>query len=252
MAAHHGRARLSYSDLETVPASHRNLPQHDGLEVVPEGYHHGYEYSYKQAVPAQHPFKDDKIAVSPDRQAPEVVGYQHTALSPPAPPTICGIRRKVFWILVGVAAFVVLAAIGGGVGGYMSSRPKQASSDSVIAGNTTSPTSGTSPTNPTSPTRAPFQNLGIAALRWIDGKNINHYRVYTQSGASSRSRIIESAWDSDGQTWTVSPITDEKVDKIKLGTPISVSAGHPHTNTSLELVCMASKSETCARIMGCR
>lgn len=245
MAAHHGRRRLSYSDLEAVPATHRNLPQHDGLEVVPEGYHHGYEYSYKQAVPAQHPFKDDKIAVSPDRQAPEVVGYQHTAASSPARPTICGVRRKVFWILVGVAVFV--AAVGGGVGGYISSRPKQASSDSVIAGNTTSPTSGTSPTSPASPTsppRAPFQNLGITALRWIDGKNINHYRVYTQSGTSSRPRIVESAWDSNGQTWAVSPITDEKVDKIKLGTPISVSAGHPHTNTSLELVCMTSKSRT--------
>jgi len=46
---------------------------------------------------------------------------------------------------------------------------------------------------------------------------------------------MESAQNSDGQAWAVSPITDERVDTIKLGTPISVSAGHPHTNTGLEL-----------------
>jgi hypothetical protein len=141
---------------------------------------------------------------------------------------------------VGVAAFVVFsAAIGGEVGGYMSGRPKQVSSDPVA-----------NATSPTSPTGAPFQNLSIAALRWIDGKNISHYRVYTQSMSdSNRTRILESAWNSDGQTWTVPPITDEKVDAIKLGTPISVSAGHLHTNTSLELVCMTSKSKTQVRIM---
>ena len=38
---------------------------------------------------------------------------------------VCGLRRRRFWILVGVGVLLVLAAIGGGVGGTMARRNQE-------------------------------------------------------------------------------------------------------------------------------
>ncbi|KAK0643830.1 hypothetical protein B0T16DRAFT_459931 [Cercophora newfieldiana] len=219
-----------------------NPQQGQGIEVSP-GYHNNGHLDDKQTVWTKaedsyaHPTANDKYAIA-NAYPPEVVGEdgeEGKRLPVPAP-TICGIRRKVFWIALGVATFVVLAAaIGGGVGGYFANRPKQSASESQSTSNSGSSTGNPTAPGPSSPTRAPVQNLSIAAVRWIDGKNVDHYRVFTQSSSSNQLGILESAWNSDGQAWSISPITDG-TDTVKPGTSISASTGFPHTNTSFELV----------------
>lgn len=137
--------------------------------------------------------------------------------SPLRPPTICGIRRKTFWIVVGVVAFLVVAgAVGGGLGRDFTSRNKkekqQASSPEA---------------------QNPYLNLSLSALHWVGADDVSHYRVYHQP--AGQARVFESAWSTDDETWAVSPITDEGVN-IKEGTPIASAAGYPHTNTSNDLV----------------
>jgi hypothetical protein len=75
--------------------------------------------------------------------------------------------------------------------------------------------------------------LGITALRWVDGANISHYRVYHQP--LDQRQILESSWNSDNRAWTVSLIADPSVG-IKQATPLTSSAGYPHTNVSNALV----------------
>ncbi|KAK1753797.1 hypothetical protein QBC47DRAFT_387152 [Echria macrotheca] len=232
MAAHGERARLSYSNLETVQNLHSprwNPLLGNGLEVVPDGHHRPYEHNDKHHVFVRS--KDDKILVNADPQPPEVAFDEGNASTPPA--KIWGIRRKLFWIFVALTVIVVLAAsIGGGIGARLAAdaRTKQS-----IPSSDPDTNSGNSTTS-SSPARAPFRNLGIAALRWVDGKNISHFHLYSQSTNSTHTRVLESSWDSNSETWTVAPITDDDADEVKPGTPIAVSAGFPHTNTSIELV----------------
>ncbi|KAH9861666.1 hypothetical protein J1614_011419 [Plenodomus biglobosus] len=43
--------------------------------------------------------------------------------------TICGLRRKTLWILLGVAIVVIMGAVGGGIGGTLASRSSNKSSN---------------------------------------------------------------------------------------------------------------------------
>jgi len=76
--------------------------------------------------------------------------------------------------------------------------------------------------------------LSISALQWVDGEGVSQYRVYYQSLGPDQTRILESAWNSNSQKWTASPIIDENV--VEFNTPIAASAGVPHTNTSFDTV----------------
>ncbi|KAK0620525.1 hypothetical protein B0T14DRAFT_497038 [Immersiella caudata] len=239
MVANHGQPSLGYSNLEAVTAHLRHSnPQHsDGLELAPESNHHDYSYGQKKPEqgrplfdccgrPIEYPQPEGKIVVAYD--PPEVIeaekGQQPVASYKQS--AICGIRRKMFWVVLGSVAafFVVAAAVGGGVGASFAMRKTEGSS-----GNSTT-TGSPNPINP------PFQNLSIAAVRWVDNSSISHYSVYTQSIVSSQVRVLESAWDSRGQSWSVTPITDAGDGIFKAGTPIAASTGHPHSNKSIELV----------------
>ncbi|KAK3994464.1 hypothetical protein QBC44DRAFT_322721 [Cladorrhinum sp. PSN332] len=225
---------LSYSGLEVVQpsleaAAHYNDP---GIEVYDD------PPAWKKplgggALPAESdPTYAPLFARPPSQDAPEAVGnYQHPVHADPPPPTatICGIRRRVFWVIVGIIAFVVIAgAVGGGVGGYFASK-------SSTSGDTGSGAAGP---NITTPTRPAFDNPSIAALGWTDANSVRQIRVYytTPSNSTNPPRILESSWDSVAANWSVEAITNPDVDGIKAGTPIAASSGHPHTNTSIALV----------------
>ncbi|AEO69882.1 uncharacterized protein THITE_2120646 [Thermothielavioides terrestris NRRL 8126] len=222
MAAYHGESQLGYSNLEPVPLdnNHWNIQMGNGLEAVQRYGNHD-----KHVVSTG----TDKILIQAHPTAPEVVAAGGSLPHVPRR-TICGMGQRTFWVVAGVVGFILLAAaIGGGVGGSLS-RHSQPSSSLAAASTASTGTSTGSPA-PT-PTRVPFQNLSIAAARWVDGDSITHYRVYTLSGNSSQTRILESARDQDDGDWTVSAITDVNVDTVQAGTPLSVSVGYPHTNTS--------------------
>jgi hypothetical protein len=214
-----------YSELEVVPGA-----QAHSTEVA-----HGLEVDYAEhdpkGFPIACPIEDDGKIVS---EKNILSTAYHKSLPPPPPPPpppaiVCGLRRTTFWILAGVGAIVIAAAaIGGGVGGSLAHRSKSQPTASG-QGNQTIPNNTTIPDNTTSR----YQNLGIAALHWIEGANTSQYRVYYPQ--PNLSVVSESAWNSDTKSWTVSTITDEGAD-IKTNSPIACSAGYPHTNTSNSLV----------------
>ncbi|KAI0886488.1 uncharacterized protein GGS22DRAFT_198913 [Annulohypoxylon maeteangense] len=126
--------------------------------------------------------------------------------------TICGVRRMIFWVIIGVISLVIIAAaIGGGVGGHFTHHNNQTSSNSTHA----------------------TQDSYIAALHWIDGTNTSQYCIYYQP--RNQNEVFESSWSSNNQTWAVSDITDPSFD-VKPNTPLTSSAGYPYTNTNNSLV----------------
>lgn len=239
MAAPRDGPSLGYSNLEVAPSSQSDLKHSAGMEVVQGDYHYAYRGGHGHD--AKQSFKttlNPSSSLAPEvvegQHAPEVVGKDGILLRP-KPPTICGIRRKVFWIVMGVTVFVtIVAAVGAGVGGYLASRPEQLPENS---------TGSSDRADSLNPTNARFQNLSIAALHWVERNGVSQYRLYYSPPASQgEAHVLESAWSSDTRTWKVSPITDAGVDPIKPGTPIAASAGFYRTDTNNELVCTLVRS----------
>ncbi|KAK3311836.1 hypothetical protein B0H66DRAFT_571348 [Apodospora peruviana] len=225
---------LPYSNLEVVQnhnAKPADLGQGYGIEVY--NYHHKdkqhpvlYAENDPTSPPLALPSPGDEKIFHPESQSPEVVSFAHQTHLPPIPgspsPTLCGIRRKPFWIIMSVVAFIVLAAaIGGGVGGYFASRNSRDSRSEQPA---------VAPNATVVPPRI-VSNMSLAALRWEDPLKGSQYRVYFQPTHLNDTQILESAWSADTETWVVQPITDPNT-PIKPGTPITASTGFPHTNTS--------------------
>jgi len=250
--------RLSYSNLEVVnhavPAHHQPIIGYDvenqPYNYVPysealKGMHTNTAVS-NDAMAAEHyanppPFArttstEEKIVSPGDSAAPEVAphdyAHHHGHSVPPhyehEAPLICGVRRRTFWIVLGVVvAVVIVAAVGGGVGGYYANRPQSDTSTSASSTNTTN-TDNSSP-SPSSPPPPVTYRMNIAALRWNDPTS--HYRVYVQPTYKNETQILESAWDSDTQKWALSAITDlTTAMTIKPNAPLTAAAGIPHSD----------------------
>ncbi|KAH6619916.1 hypothetical protein C7974DRAFT_398457 [Boeremia exigua] len=112
---------------------------HSDLEVVQPsaGDTHKYPYYSPEPIPVQPNTATDTNKIVYESAAYENAAYAH----PPPPQTICGLRKRTFWILVGVAIIVVVAAVGGGVGGALASRSSSNSSASNSDANTSSSSS---------------------------------------------------------------------------------------------------------------
>ena len=237
-----------------TPRDERRLSNSGGLEVVqsplePTAFHsdpgmevyHDPTNSWKKPLPAESdPTFSALFARPSSTDAPEAVQNHQERVNgelPPPRPTICGIRRRVFWIIAGIVAFVVVAgAVGGGVGGYFASKSSSATSSDSSGSDTSGSNNNNNTTTP--PARSAFQNISIAALGWVDEGSVRQIRVYhtTQWNSTHPPRILESSWDSAGAKWAVETITDPAVDGIKPGTLLTAAAGYPHTNTSIALV----------------
>ncbi|KAF2846093.1 hypothetical protein T440DRAFT_472093 [Plenodomus tracheiphilus IPT5] len=88
---------------------------HSGLEVVPQSERaeaQKYPYYSPESIPA-HP----NITTDTHKETYQTAVHEQNHAR-----TICGIRRKTFWIVLAVAIVVVVGAVGGGVGGALASR----------------------------------------------------------------------------------------------------------------------------------
>lgn len=133
---------------------------HDGLEVVPHSEHTDYqkyptESTDKEKFPYYSPVP---VTATPHGDDTNKIAYGATANEQYPPKTICGLRKRTFWILVAVAVVIVAAAVGGGVGGALASNKKSsdnsnsssnpAESGSPSSAPSSAPSSGSS-TRPT-------------------------------------------------------------------------------------------------------
>ena len=100
-------SQAPHSDLEVVPQSE-----------APEAQKYAYYANAPEPVPHQSPGDEKEV-------------YASNVHEQNKPPTICGLRKRTFWILVIVAVVIVAAAVGGGVGGALASK---SSNDTKISG----------------------------------------------------------------------------------------------------------------------
>ncbi|KAH7041371.1 uncharacterized protein B0I36DRAFT_22653 [Microdochium trichocladiopsis] len=131
---------------------------------------------------------------------------------------ICGVRRKLFWILLAAAVVIVVAAVGGGVGGALGSRTSSSSGD---------PNAGANPVQPPEPTDAPlavYPGTRLASSNFTDQYGNDNYMVIYQVNSGA---LYMSSWNTSVSKWVVSVVADGKtnaikLDEIALGTTISL------------------------------
>lgn len=148
-------------------------------------------------------------------------------------PTICGLSRKRFLILVTGIVIIILAAVGAGVGVHMASR-----TSSGRASQESEPTNST--TTPVIPAGTPVSNLSISSLHWTDDDGTDQYRLYHQ--LENQTSILESAWNSKSQSWAVTTVANGSLQVIRLKTPLAASAGYPNTETKFAIVCLPTSN----------
>lgn len=103
---------------------------HSDLEVVAPSAEDTHKYPYYSSDPK---YSDLNPGNDTNKIAYESATYEHTPAQ-----TICGLRKRTFWILLGVALVVVAAAVGGGVGGALASRSSNDATTSSSGSNSNS------------------------------------------------------------------------------------------------------------------
>ncbi|KAK8169820.1 hypothetical protein IWX90DRAFT_501845 [Phyllosticta citrichinensis] len=142
--------------------------------------------------------------------------------------TICGIRRRTFWLCLSIVlVFIVAAAVGGGVGGVLGTRKSSSSSSSNNNNNSetdaTVATAGTGTANATT-TRRLLPNSNLATVNYTDSEGANYNRLYYQTASLD---IAMKEWNSASSNWSTSAIiklsgTDSNTKiEAKNGTPIA-------------------------------
>ncbi|KAK7534259.1 uncharacterized protein J3D65DRAFT_479334 [Phyllosticta citribraziliensis] len=144
--------------------------------------------------------------------------------------TICGIRRRTFWLCLSIVlVFIAAAAIGGGVGGVVGNR-KFSSSSSSSSSNTnngvTATTAGTGAANLTTTTTTTrlLPSSKLAAVNYTDSRGANYNRLYYQTASLE---IAVAEWDTASLNWSIPAIvklsgsdSNTKIE-AKNGTPIA-------------------------------
>ncbi|KAI0444586.1 hypothetical protein F4803DRAFT_244798 [Xylaria telfairii] len=146
---------------------------------------------------------------------------------------ICGLRRKYFWIALGVAILVIIGVVVGAVVGSMSSHAST-SSDHGNDGNggnagqdNTNNGTGTGTTKLTL-----YNNTQLASANFTDAYgNENYLLVYQLSDAS----LSLSAFNSSKNKWVVSTIVNGS-EGIKLGSSLALSTFWQGTNRKLVIL----------------
>ncbi|KAI1638763.1 hypothetical protein F4809DRAFT_232884 [Biscogniauxia mediterranea] len=131
-----------------------------------------------------------------------------------AEPTICGLGRKIFWIVLAVAIVAVVGFIVGVTTGILLKRSPDRAEDGGTANSTTAG-------NDTS--LSPRSRL--AATNFTDGLGNENYIVVYQL---SNKAIYMSTWNSSHRQWVISPVVDGtgkngvSLDEILDGTSIGL------------------------------
>ncbi|KAI0119907.1 hypothetical protein GGR51DRAFT_553942 [Nemania sp. FL0031] len=146
---------------------------------------------------------------------------------------ICGIRRRYFWIALGVAVLVVIGVVVGAVVGSM----KNGTTDSASSpsadqgGGDTSSNNGTGSTGDNGSTGSSkltlYEDTQLASANFTDAYgNDNFLLVYQLSDAS----ICMSAFNSSQNSWVVSTVING-TEGIKLGSSLALNTFWQGTNS---------------------
>jgi hypothetical protein len=186
-------------------------------------------------------FEGQKVVISdnPEKEAglPPPPAAQASATLPSAV-TICGLRRRTFYIILAVGAVLLIGAIAGLAGG-LTSRRNNSNAEGLSAdaessqSPSTTPSASTSSSTPRPPVIHDSSQLG--ACRSTNNTVTASYVTYQDPVGS----LMLAAWDSRNGVWASFNISDRMLKaslpiRPKLGTPLACVTGY-HTGMPLGL-----------------
>ncbi|KAF2136521.1 uncharacterized protein K452DRAFT_313087 [Aplosporella prunicola CBS 121167] len=129
-------------------------------------------------------------------------------------PNICGMRRRLFWILLVVALLIVAGAVIGAVFGTARNKRSKSPSHGDIH---QSPKNGTEIYK-----RGISRNSQLATANYTDKLGIDHSQLYYQDNSL---QIWSADWNSSASNWTLYEVLshDNKTIIPKDGTPIATA-----------------------------
>ncbi|OTB13695.1 hypothetical protein K445DRAFT_368515 [Daldinia sp. EC12] len=226
---------------------------------------HDHETTNKEAVGHADSIYPQPVPLEIDAAGayfPEVVNPHESEQPPPSddtvvekPPArrICGLSKRVFYIVLVVGLVVVVGAIVGGVvggvlGGKQHQTSKQSSdsqnespsdpSSAPSASSTSSSSSSPSPTpSPPSSNENVLNISKLASSNMTDDNGYAHRYVFFQD---THNAIIQRRWDSQNRTWVTSNITHAMrgsttpVNPLP-GTPLAVASCNYNTKVQTHL-----------------
>ncbi|GAB1316300.1 hypothetical protein MFIFM68171_06510 [Madurella fahalii] len=168
----------------------------------------------------------------PSSAAPQVAAPSSVA------ETICGVRRRVFYIVLAVAAVVFLGVAAGFAGGFVARRnADDAGTVTATATPSDAPTSSgvssAAPSSPAASSPAPavasliLNNSQLAAALWENKTEPRWSYVLHQDPLGS---LIFSIWNDISSMWTSVNVSDRLLrngDRVlpRLGTPLAITTG---------------------------
>ncbi|KAI2635794.1 hypothetical protein GGS26DRAFT_512741 [Hypomontagnella submonticulosa] len=222
MSSSTDRPEYQYSTLEVdVEAQNRNQNQYaetTQASQLPEVNQNATEHlNYPEVVGSYAPKKDI------DPTLPEAVNVAENEKIPAGGNTtetperrICGMRRKIFLIVIIAAVVVIVAIVAGVVAGVVTRRNAEPASNP--SGSPEEPEGSTN--NET----ALFASTNLATANFTDEFGNENYLVAYQLNNKA---IYLSAWNSSHKSWVVSPVVDGKtnnlgLDSVRQGTALSL------------------------------
>ncbi|KAH6849892.1 hypothetical protein B0I37DRAFT_370173 [Chaetomium sp. MPI-CAGE-AT-0009] len=201
--------------------------------IVVDNDHYGHYLATfdGQKVAIQVPCNSEKEAAS--SEAIQAIG------PPPLPAagTICGLRRRKFYIILAVVAVLLIGAIAGLAGGLTARRNSSSGNVTVDSPETLpspdanpSRTSSAAPTSSATPSAAPIQaihdNSQLATCR-SGNSTVSARHVTYQDPIGS---LMLATWDSNNMVWASVNISDRMLEATtpvwpKLGTPLACVTG---------------------------
>lgn len=192
---------------------------HSDLEVVPQSENvDTQKYPYYSPEPIlAHP----NVASDTHKEAyqADVHEQKHTQAK-----TICGLRKKIFWILLVAAIVIVAGAVGGGVGGALASRSSSnkstgaavSTSSSIVASSSTTPTPTSSQTSTTITTTSVI-GPSSTILRDCPSSNNSIYSVTTGATVMQFRKACELSYqNANGFAFSVARVVQSLDDCINI------------------------------------
>ncbi|KAI0843613.1 hypothetical protein F5Y06DRAFT_255367 [Hypoxylon sp. FL0890] len=227
-----------YAGVGVLPVYHNGVAYPNGAGYPPNtGYSDVSAYpngAYpNSAYPTSSGSPVNSSAYGPSPLAATEYGSQYPHQDEKAAPTarICGLPKKIFFILLGVGVVVIalVAGLAGGLAGKNHDGSKAA--DQSGSSGSSSGTGSGSPKNPASTNSTEkliLDNSKITASNWTDPTGVVHRTVFFQDAYNS---IIARRWDSNGKSWTTDNLTELMAATT---TPLNPQPGTPLASASMD------------------
>ncbi|KAI2624595.1 hypothetical protein GGS26DRAFT_564333 [Hypomontagnella submonticulosa] len=153
--------------------------------------------------------------------------YPHSEQKAAPAAMICGLRRKTFFLILGLAAVVVIALVAGLAGGLASKNRSGSGADAEPSGSGDQSPKDPAGTNSTSE-KLILSNSKITASNWTDPNGVVHRTIFFQDAYNS---IIARRWDSKGKSWKTNNLTELMAATT---TPLRPQSGTPLASASMD------------------